>query len=226
MMRNKPVLNIPSNQLKSWQDTVDLLAELLHLPSALIMRVNDPEIEVFVSSNSPQNPYRVGDKETLNNSGLYCEHVIKTQQELLIPNALKDPQWCNNPDIKLNMISYLGFPLLEPDGTPFGTLCVLDNKENHYSPIVEKLMEKMRYLIQNDIELLYANQQLGDRNKRVIDYLREIQSFRGMVQVCPYCKRIKGSDGNWHPFEKYMISHPDADFSHISCQDCIAKQEV
>lgn len=184
------------------------------------MRINDPNIEVFVASNTTNNPYHVGDKEILSNSGLYCEHVIMTKKELLVSNATKDDLWRSNPDVKLNMISYLGFPLLKPDGAPFGTLCVLDNKENHYSPIVQRLMDKLRNLIQNDIELVYTNQILGDKNKRVMDYLREIQSFRGMVQVCPHCKRIKSNDGNWYPFEKYMISHPDADFSHIYCDDC------
>ncbi len=226
MLPNKIDLVVPTEQLKNWQDIVDMLASILKIPSALIMRFTDPSIEVFVSSNSESNPYHVGEHEVMHNSGLYCEHVINNKRELLVPNALSDPVWRNNPDVKLNMISYLGFPIEKPDGKPFGTLCVLDNKENHYSIDIEKLMDKLRNLIQYDISILYANQLLGDRNKKVIDYLREIQQFRGMVYVCPYCKKIKGQDGLWHPFEKYMIKHPDADFSHIACQDCASKHDL
>ena len=36
--------------------------------------------------------------------------VIKTKDKLLVPDALADVDWKNNPDVKLNMVSYLGFP--------------------------------------------------------------------------------------------------------------------
>lgn len=66
-------------------------------------------------------------------TGPYCETVIKTKDKLLVPNVLKDEDWKKNPDIKLGMISYLGFPLLWPNDEIFGTICVLDSKENNYS---------------------------------------------------------------------------------------------
>ncbi|MEI7868728.1 MAG: hypothetical protein WCI11_12620 [Candidatus Methylumidiphilus sp.] len=47
--------------------------------------------------------------------------------------ALKDPDWDHNPDIKLGMISYCGLPLTWPDGHIFGTLCILDEKENAHN---------------------------------------------------------------------------------------------
>mgnify|MGYP001953189988 CR=1 FL=1 len=71
-------------------------------------------------------------RSILFDSGLYCETVIKSGKQLLVPDALADKDWENNPDVELNMISYLGFPILFPDGNPFGTICVLDNKKNAY----------------------------------------------------------------------------------------------
>ncbi len=56
------------------------------------------------------NPYRPGHRESLANSGLYCEAVIKANQPLHVANALAASEWRNNPDVALNMISYLGFP--------------------------------------------------------------------------------------------------------------------
>jgi len=124
------------------------------------MRADEKEIEVFVSSANAKNPYKVGDKEHLEGSGLYCEYVISKQQMLNIPNALKSKQWKNNPDIRLNMISYLGLPVNWPDGTSFGTICVLDDKENVYSPDAILLLDKMRELVESGLELLVKNQQL------------------------------------------------------------------
>ncbi|MDK1119574.1 MAG: GGDEF domain-containing protein, partial [Anaerolineae bacterium] len=143
------------------------------IPTGLIMRINKEDIEVFVSSNNDKNPYTVGDKEHLLGSGLYCETVINKQAKLLVPNALKSNEWKNNPDIKLNMISYLGFPINWPDGTPFGTICVLDEKENKYSSDIEEFLGKFRNLIQMDLELVTINYQL--------ERLAETDSLTGVL---------------------------------------------
>jgi len=139
---------------------VNIMATLIHVPVALIMKVDPPYIGVFCSSESTGNPYKAGDREHL--AGLYCEHVIKTRNKLLIPNSLKDKQWDKNPDIKLGMISYLGFPLLWPDGSVFGTICVLDLKENHYGKAYEELTSQFKTLVEAHLGLLYNYEQLEE----------------------------------------------------------------
>ena len=100
---------------------VNIIAEIIHVPSALVMKVESPNIKVFVSSESNGNPYERDELAPLN-TGLYCETVMKTRQSLLVPDALRDEEWKSNPDIKLGMISYLGFPVTWPDGQVFGTI--------------------------------------------------------------------------------------------------------
>lgn len=209
--------------LGQWQDIVNILAKIVDIPAALIMRVRDPDIEVFVSSKNEENPYHPGDKEHLWGSGLYCETVIKTQEKLLVPDALADEKWKNNPDIKLNMISYLGFPLRGPNKKPFGTICVLDSNRNEYSKTIERLMMKFRDLIETHLELSYMNQLLGDKNKKLSDYLMELQALRGIVPICSNCKSIRDEQDNWHPIEDYLIRQPQADFSHGICPKCMKK---
>jgi len=123
--------------INKWQNIVNTLAELIHVPAALIRKVELPYIEVFRSSESNNNPCKVGDKEHL--AGLYCEKVIKIENELLVPNALKDENENKNPDIKLGMISYLGFPMSSSTGEIFGMICVLDSKESRYREVYKKL---------------------------------------------------------------------------------------
>jgi hypothetical protein len=165
-MQNKIQIQVPDVKLEDWQEIVDILAHIFEIPSALVMRLQEPYIEVFISSRSNGNPYHPGDKEPVWGSGLYCETVIKNRNRLLVPNALKDEDWKENPDIKLNMISYLGLPILLPDGSPFGTICVLDNKENAYSNVFEQLMQKFQRMIQSDLEILYLDQALRDKEER------------------------------------------------------------
>jgi len=214
---------IAKDTKNNWQDIVNILAEICKIPAALIMKLQGHDIEVFVSSQSKGNPYYPGNKEYLENSGLYCETVIESKNKLLVPDALVDEHWKNNPDIKLGMISYLGFPIFLPDGEPFGTICVLDSKKNEYSMVIEHLMLKFKSLIESHLELTYANQILGDKNRRLTDYLMEIQALRGLVSVCSNCKSIRDNEGAWHPIEHYLIRHPEADFSHGMCPKCMKK---
>lgn len=223
MIDEKVTIEVPEDIQANWQEMTNILAEMVRTPVALIMRFLDPNIEVFVSSNSEGNPYHPGDKKTLVGSGLYCEAVLARQDKLLVPDALADSNWKNNPDVKLNMISYLGLPILLPNKTPFGTICVLDNKANEYSKTTENLMLKFRNLIESHLEMIYMNQILGDKNRRLTDYLMELQALRGLVSICMHCKSIKDDHENWHPIEDYLIKHPVADFSHGICPVCMKK---
>jgi hypothetical protein len=60
------------------------------------------------------------------------------------PNALIDPDWMCNPDVKLGMVAYYGIPLNWPNGEVFWTICILDNKENHFNNITFDLRDKFR----------------------------------------------------------------------------------
>jgi len=184
------------------------------------MRLVESNIEVFISSQSDGNPYHPGDHEHFIGSGLYCETVINTNDKLLIPNAHTDEKWKNNPDIKLNMISYLGFPILLPDGKPFGTICVLDNKENAYSETYENLIKNFREIIESQLELIYMNTILGEKNKSLSDYLAEIKILRGIVPICSFCKKIRDVEGNWSEVEAYVSKHSEVQFSHSFCPEC------
>jgi hypothetical protein len=61
------------------------------------MKVEPPNIRVFVSSESAGNPYEKDELARLN-TGLYCETVMKTRKLLLVPDALVDEDWNANPD--------------------------------------------------------------------------------------------------------------------------------
>ena len=143
---------------EKWQQVLDLIASLVRVPAALIMRVEPPHIRVFLSSHSAGNPYEE-DEEAPLNTGLYCETVMARRRQLLVPNALNDADWCSNPDVKLGMISYLGLPLVWPDTHVFGTICVLDRKENAYCELHVRLLEQFRGVVERDLRLIFQREQ-------------------------------------------------------------------
>ena len=216
-------LSVPKSLISSWEEHLQLIAELFSVPAALIMRLEEDNIGVFASSGGSNNPYRVGESEPVWESGLYCERVLKTRRPLEVPDALADPEWMNNPDIPRNMISYLGFPILLSDNTPFGTICVLDSEKRSYSTLYKNLLATFRDMVQQSLELVYINSVLGESRSRVSDYLDDLLKLKGIVSICAVCKDIKDFEGKWHPVEDYLIGHPRAQFSHGICPDCFKK---
>jgi signal transduction histidine kinase len=167
--RDHPAAAIPGAILEKWQTMVNLMAEMLDVPAGLIMRILGNDIHVFVSSTTEGNPYHPGDHEHFWGSGLYCETVVTKNHELLVPNALLDEEWQNNPDVKLNMISYLGYPIRWPDGTPFGTICVLDCKTNSYSQKYKRLIIQFRDIVQTHLEVIYTEAKRREELERLVD---------------------------------------------------------
>lgn len=153
--------------LENWQSMLDIAADIIQVPAGLIMRLNENSIEVFLKSLNKENPYKLGEKAELK-YGLYCETVIGTQKSLIVPDARKDKLWKeNNPDVEINMVSYIGFPLNWPDGEVFGTICMLDNKENNYNKQYSDFISQLKDHIEADLRMLHANQQLEKVNKEL-----------------------------------------------------------
>ncbi|CCN81553.1 putative EAL, GGDEF and GAF domains protein [Vibrio nigripulchritudo SFn27] len=159
-------IEIPAYMQKSWQQVVNLVAELSDVPSALIMKVHRHSIEVYKANDSTESPYRENECEPLNGQ-LYCETVITEQRSLSVPNALKDKEWDDNPDVSLGMIAYHGLPLNWPCGEPFGTICILDNQENAFTPTIMALLDSFRESVESQLTLLYQQYQLEQTNKEL-----------------------------------------------------------
>src|SRR6056297_797814 len=165
-------IDIPEETLNSWQKILNFVVEITGVTASLIMKVDPPYMEVVRSSQSEDNPYNIGDKEKL--PGLYCEEVIKSDQKLMVPNALKDDKWKNNPDIELGMISYLGFPIKWPDGDFFGTICLLETKENKFSDTTEDLLKEFKEFIESNLKNVYQNQEFKKSERKYKTILNSI----------------------------------------------------
>ena len=159
--------------LQRWQVVVNMIAKHYDVPTCLVMKISDDDIKVELSSDlkDKENPYSVGAHEHFDNSGLYCERVIKTQKPLQVIDALSDPEWDQNPDIKLNMISYLGVPLKWPDQSPFGTLCVLDRKEREFPEDFRELLVHLSRVFELELSLVEEIEQ----RKKAEESLRTAQ---------------------------------------------------
>jgi len=54
-------------------------------------------------------------------------------------------------------------------------------------------------------------------------YRKKIDTLRGIVPICSYCKQIRDDKGYWSKVEEFIANHSEAEFSHGICPDCMQK---
>ncbi|MCI5207434.1 MAG: hypothetical protein D3910_01260 [Candidatus Electrothrix sp. ATG2] len=53
--------------------------------------------------------------------------------------------------------------------------------------------------------------------------LAEVQTLRGILPICSFCKKIRNDKGSYERVESYIHKLAGADFSHTVCPDCLKK---
>ncbi len=203
---------VGNDLLKQWQTMLDLLAEYMSVPVALIMRLDHDKITVCVKNNAVSNPYQPGETQVIQESGLYCEEVVRSNAPLFVENAIADPVWQHNPDIEKDMINYLGLPLHWPNGDLFGTLCVLDSRSHCYDDKQQGLMRQMQLMVEAHLDLLEKNHKLQLLSKELqcladTDDLTGIWNRRAFIEESN--KELQRVQRSKHPICLLMMDIDD-----------------
>lgn len=197
-----------------WQNMLDLLCRLASVKSAAITRVEPPQIEAFLVSRNPDNPFYEGLTVELANH--YCEAVINENNMLMVSNALESEKWREAPEVEHHLISYMGCPLRLPGGDIFGTICIHDDKKNVFSEEIIMLMEQFKDLIESHFEMAKQTADL----KAAHDNIKQL---KGLLPICASCKKIRDDKGYWSAVESYIQIHSEAEFSHSICPECVKR---
>jgi GAF domain-containing protein len=180
--------DIPESILGQWRALLEASAATCCVPIAQIMRAHDTEVELLARAGDGTHRVPPGTR-VCRDPGLYCARVMEERQELLVANALEDPAWKDSPAAAQNMVSYLGLPLLWPDGDLFGTICVLDTKENAYSQDIRALMARFRDAVETSLALVLEahtrrqTQEALDRKVRELQTQNRIMTDRELRMV-------------------------------------------
>lgn len=211
-------LDIPSSIVEVWQQVVNSISDLLSIPSVMINRLEPPELEIFRSNVDPGNPFPSGARIDL--AGVYCEAVARKRHKMQVEDAREDPEWADSPTAKAGILSYMGFPLMWPDGDVFGTLCAVDMKENRWGRRYEDLMEMFKNVIEMHLQLVSTSYDLERKNRQLEQTLSEVKTLRGLLPICASCKKVRDDKGYWDQIEDYVHKQYEVEFSHSLCPDC------
>lgn len=101
-------------------------AAALDAPFALVSLV-DVNRQFFKSAVGLQIESEADRETPLERS--VCQYAVASGAPLVLEDARKDPVFKNHPAVlDGTFVSYLGIPLISPDGNAVGTLCVFDQK--------------------------------------------------------------------------------------------------
>ncbi|NLD38359.1 MAG: hypothetical protein GX654_15975 [Desulfatiglans sp.] len=204
--------------LNEWQGLLNETSEILGVPAGLITRLDGKEIEILLSSKTEGNPYPADYVSTYPDSGWYCEYTLKSNGLNLIPNALLDPMWKDNPAaVDLHMLSYVGMPIERPDGGQFGTVCFIDNKQNTHNELHIRLIAQIKKMVELTLRIVEAKEEIDKRDRLINDLSR-------IYPICSYCKKVREEAGDWVSVEKYVKDISGAKPSHGVCPECYKKQ--
>ena len=85
----------------------------------------------------------------------FCGHAILSAEPLVIPDALNDPRFVDNPQVTEDQIRfYAGVPLIAPNGHAIGTLCVKDRKPRFLTPAEVRLLRDLGDIAENELMLV------------------------------------------------------------------------
>lgn len=209
---------IPDEIVNRWQEVVDVIADLFSVPCVAINRLDPPEVEVFRTNNSPDNPMPPGIRMSLPDA--YCRSTIMKQRHVIYSDAREDPEMAELIPVKAGFYAYIGFPLFWPEGELFGTICVMDNKVNMWKEQQDKILSTFRDMIETHLALVFTIEQLENKNSQLQKAYDEVKTLKGMLPICAKCKKIRDDEGYWYQIESYLKKHSEAEFSHSICPEC------
>jgi signal transduction histidine kinase len=100
----------------------------------------------------------------------FCAHAINDKDQTLIVNDARiDARFQDNPLVTAapNLVFYAGVPLVNPEGHPLGTLCVLDTEPKQLTAEQQLALEILSHQLMKLLELRKTAKLLHQNNRKL-----------------------------------------------------------
>lgn len=144
-LRSYGVLDTQPEQ--AFDDITEIARALAETPVAIVSLVDENRqwFKSCLGLDAQETPRNVA----------FCSHAILQRTPLIVPDALKDPRFADNPLVVAppHIRFYAGFPLISANGLAVGTLCVIDFKPNAISDGQCTLLQRLARQVVRQMEL-------------------------------------------------------------------------
>ncbi|MYN29991.1 sensor domain-containing diguanylate cyclase [Duganella levis] len=109
----------------------------------------------------------------------FCGHAILGDDIFLIPDALADQRFADNPLVTgaPHVRFYAGCPLRAPDGNKVGTLCIIDHVPREFDQDDALALRDLAAMIEDELTAFQTS---------TTDDLTQISNRRGFLQLAEY----------------------------------------
>ncbi|WP_100656921.1 GAF domain-containing protein [Alteromonas flava] len=142
-LQSLSVLDIPPEE--RFDRITKFASNLLDMPTVLVSLI-DENRQWFKS--------RVGlDVDETPRDISFCTHAIQQDQILIVPDALKDNRFEDNPLVtgEPHIRFYAGQPLIHPNGSKLGTLCLIDQRARNLSTDEQQILRELSTLVEQEL---------------------------------------------------------------------------
>jgi GAF domain-containing protein len=121
-------------------------AKEFNVPIALVSRV-DQDRQWFKSS------FGMGDVQETPRDISFCGHAVTMAKTLIVPDALADPRFADNPMVVGHpyVRFYAGALLRLPYGQVVGTLCIMDRRPRQFDKLDEAILNGLRDVVVEEL---------------------------------------------------------------------------
>ncbi len=154
LLRELKIIDAPAES--AFDNLTKLSADLFDVPVALISIVDfHGDRQFFKSSYGLSEPWHSCRETPLSHS--FCQHVVRTDDALVIGDARIDPDLKDNLAIHdLGLVAYMGVPVYGPIDEPVGALCVIDSKVRNWTEAQVVNLERLANAVTDQIKLRAA----------------------------------------------------------------------
>ncbi len=114
----------------------------------------------------------------------FCAHAILTPKEIFeVSDSSKDERFFDNPYVTgdPHVAFYAGVPLVNKEGYPLGTLCVLDNVPKHLTESQKLSLRALASQVVSLFELRKANDELEAGKEILEETNKELERFAHVI---------------------------------------------
>jgi diguanylate cyclase (GGDEF)-like protein/PAS domain S-box-containing protein len=153
-MKNDLLTNIQPQgmDVKKWQTLVNMIAKLFDAASGDIIQLHSNEFVVVSSSDNKDNFLQQGSSWSWDIKS-FCKYIVENNSKVYEGNAPESEYWSDAPFVQAGKVcSYFGEPIYWPDGSIFGTFCVIDNKATKYSDELQAIFSQLKLIVESELK--------------------------------------------------------------------------